>query len=127
MLAMAVHRYGGEMGAYRKGQSNLASPPPWFKHSDGTAGAAPRCAAPERGGVAPQHFPRFRHVQLPGDPHNMAGWDDAVERDTVKLCAGSSYRRCLLGACLCPWPRASSASVSHAALTDDMRMADAAV
>ena len=122
MLAMAVHRYGDEMGAYRKGQSNLASPPPWYKHSDGSAGAAP-----ELGGVAPQHFPRFKHVQLPGDPHNQAGWDDAVERDTVKLCAGSSYRRCLLGACFCPWPRASSASVSHAALTDDLRVADATV
>jgi len=53
-------------------------------------------------------FPRFKYVQMPGDVNlnpqpfianmkKMSGEHGDVNRDTVKLCEGSSYRRCLLG------------------------------
>lgn len=97
-----THRYRQEIESYLRGQSYLSAPAPWSQQ-----GGKDRRRVDNRGrsrggdevedGSAAKRFARFRHVQLPGDPSNMPGWDDGIERDTVKLCENNLFRRCLLG------------------------------
>lgn len=43
------------------------------------------------------YVPTPTHTHIRTDTQTPTGWEDNVERETVHLCRGSSYRRCLLG------------------------------
>ena len=99
-----IHRYGQEIKSYLCGYSYLSAPPPWFGGQKGGKEVRGRENSQRSRGhddveysVVAERHPRFKHVKLPGNPDNMPGWDDGIERDTLKLCENNLFRRCLLG------------------------------